>query len=316
MVGNILSWLLLVAVTVFFIWLVTRAWKSRRWYVKWPGVLLSGLLALLLTVFSVVALIGLVKIYTPAGTAVQEVKVAGTPEQIQRGQHLADAFCVECHSTTGQLPMIGGRDLSGDLGIPIGKFVSVNLTPGGPLKDWSDGEILRVLREGVDRDGRKLLVMGAANVRYMSDEDIQSVIAYLRSQPAVDNPTLNPPDQPTLLGLVVAGAGLIPALPPVTGSVSAPPRGETVNYGKYVLSFQDCYGCHGADLKGGTSALLPKGPNLRVVKGWSRDQFIATLRTGVDPGGHALQPPMPWKSIGRLDDTELGAAYQFIASLP
>ena len=51
----------------------------------------------------------------------------------------------------------------------------MNLTPGGPLQDWSDGEILCTLREGVDRDGRPLVFMGAVRARYMSDEDLPAV---------------------------------------------------------------------------------------------------------------------------------------------
>ena len=94
------------------------------------------------------------------------------------------------------------------------------------MKDWSDGEIMRVLRSGIDPDGRWLLAMSNVNVRHMSDDDIESVIAYLRSQPAVVNETLEPPDQPTFLGAIMMGAGMLPeGEAPVTGSITAPPKG-------------------------------------------------------------------------------------------
>ena len=49
--------------------------------------------------------------------------------------------------------------------------------------------------------------------------------------------------------------------------------------------------------------MLPPGPSLRVTKTWTTDQFLNTLRTGVDPFGKKLDPTMmPWKFIGRLDD--------------
>ena len=38
----------------------------------------------------------------------------------------------------------------------------VNLTPAGPLKDWSDGEIFRAIRNGIDRDGQVLFAMSGA----------------------------------------------------------------------------------------------------------------------------------------------------------
>jgi mono/diheme cytochrome c family protein len=53
-----------------------------------------------------------------------------------------------------------------------------------------------------------------------------------------------------------------------------------------------------------------------VVKGWTQEQFITTLRTGVDPSGHTLSAQMPWKAVGRLDDEELAAAYAYLTSLP
>jgi len=58
------------------------------------------------------------------------------------------------------------------------------------------------------------------------------------------------------------------------------------------------------------------GPNLRVVQGWTREQFISTLRTGVDPSGHTMQPPMPWKPYSKMDDEELTALYAYLKNLP
>lgn len=316
MVTNLALWFVILLITLFLAWVVTRAWRIRHGILKWPSVILAGLLTLVLAAVTVATGLGMTKIYARGGTPPQDLKVAGTPEQLQRGQHLATTFCVSCHSPNDQLPLIGGVDMGKEIPIPVGSFVSMNLTPGGPLKDWTDGEILRVLRQGVDRNGNKLLYMNLINVRYMSDDDLQSIIAFLRSEPAVDHPTQYPPDQVTLLGVLITGLGLLPSSnATVTGPIIAPPAAATAEYGKYVLSYQDCRGCHGANLTGGTSAIGPKGPSLRVVKGWTQAQFLTTLRTGVDPTGHQLQPPMPWKDIGKMDDTELGAVYQYLISL-
>jgi mono/diheme cytochrome c family protein len=314
---NILLWLVIVAVSVLFGWLVWRAWHARNAIVKWGGIVLSGLLTLVFAAVSVVTLVGLVNIYAPKNIPVPDVTIAGTPEQIQRGEHLANAFCVECHSTNRQLPLSGGRDLGTDFPIPLGSFVPSNLTPGGELKGWSDGEIMRVLRSGVDDNGRKLMFMSLVNVRYMSDDDLKSMIAYLRSQPAVENKTQDPPDQPTFLAAVMTGAGMLPSgLPPVTGSISAPAKGATAEYGEYLIGFQDCRGCHGQDLTGGKEGqLAPIGPNLRQVKDWTPEQFITTIRTGVDPSGYHLKETMPWQTMGRLDDIELAAMHAYLASL-
>src|SRR6185369_10284595 len=128
-----------------------------------------------------VSLYGYAQASMSRGGPVPALKVAGTPEQIARGQHLANTLCAGCHSADGSLPLSGGRDVGADAPIPIGSYWSINLTPAGPLKDWSDGEIMRVLREGVDRDNHPLLVMSSNSVRYLSEDDKQAVIAYLRS---------------------------------------------------------------------------------------------------------------------------------------
>jgi mono/diheme cytochrome c family protein len=263
--------------------------------------------------------IGLVKNYSPRTAPIPDLKVAGTSEQIQRGEHIADAFCTSCHSVSKELPLTGGVDLGKDIPMPLGAFVSTNLTPAGPLKDWSDGEIFRAIRNGVDRDGRWLFVMSNFRGRNLSDEDIQALIAYLRSQPAVTSEIVDPPDQPNLLGFIMLGAGMLPAgQPPITDVVAAPPKGPTVEYGEYILNYQDCRDCHGEDLLGGKEGqLAPIGPNLKLVKGWTQEQFIVTLRTGVDPSGHKLDAvKMPWKSIGRMDNEELTAIYLYLSGMP
>ena len=45
-------------------------------------------------------------------------------------------------------------------------------------------------------------------------------------------------------------------------------------------------------------------------------QFVATMRTGVDPNGHRLGEQMPWRPIGRMDNDELAAIYQYLLALP
>lgn len=314
MIGNLLGVVVLVVLVVLFVWLVRRAWRSKHSVLKWIGVVLGGLLTLVLTLVTVLAVIGMIKFYVPRGNPAPNLTVAGTPEQVTRGEHIANTLCIGCHSANGQLPLSGGVDLGKEIPIPLGSVVSFNLTPGGPLKNWSDGEIFRELREGVDRTGQPLAVMGGLFVRNMSDDDLHSIIAYLRSQPAVQQEAGG--DNLNLIGMLMLGAGLIPEAQAVNGPIVAPAKAATADYGKYIVGYNDCRGCHGDNLTGGTSALAPHGPNLTaLVPKWTSDQFIQTLRTGVDPTGHSLSTVMPWKDIGKFDDVELGAVYQYIVSI-
>ena len=49
---------------------------------------------------------------------------------------------------------------------------------------------------------------------------------------------------------------------------------------------------------------------------WSEEDFIATLRTGVTPGGKQLRSEMPWKYFGQMTDEELKAVWMYLRSLP
>jgi mono/diheme cytochrome c family protein len=311
--GNILGMVVLIVLVVLFGWLTSRAWRARHALVKWPGVILAGLLTLIFALVTVVAARGFYLIYAPHNFPVHDVRVAGTPEQVKRGEHIASVVCASCHTPNGELPLSGGRNLVEETGLPLGTLYPLNLTPAGELKDWSDGEIMRAIREATHKNNRPLL-MPVSALRNLSDEDVQAVIAYLRTQPAVQNQP--PKSQPSLLLAVFLGAGLFPLdASPLAGPVSAPPKGPTAEYGQYITSWADCRGCHGEDLHGGQPP-APVGPSLQIVKGWTQDDFIKTMRTGIDPSGHELKAPMPWKTIAKLDDVELAAMYSYLHNLP
>jgi len=76
----------------------------------------------------VIMVVELVKLHARSAPAL-DLRVAGTPEEIVRGQAISDGFCSGCHSKTGTLT--GGLDVAQDLPVPIGSFVASNLTPAG-----------------------------------------------------------------------------------------------------------------------------------------------------------------------------------------
>jgi len=311
----VLNLFVLIAVIVFLAWISVRAWRAKAAWIKWGGAGLAGLSAAALALICALMIAGMYKLHLRNAPA-PEVKVAGTPGQIQRGQAIASNFCGGCHSKTGTLT--GGYDIGKDFTVPLGSFVSSNLTPAGPLKYWSDSEIFRAIRNGIDADGHWLYVMSLTNAGKLSDDDIKSLIAYIRTIPAAGQETADPPDRLKPLGLVMLGAGMLPSGNPVfTGVISSPPKGPTAQYGEYIVSYQDCRQCHGANLHGGVEGQLgPIGPDLTVVKEWKREDFIATLRTGTDPNGHELDGKvMPWRQIGQMDDDELSALYEFLTHL-
>jgi mono/diheme cytochrome c family protein len=312
---ELLASAMLIIIATLLAWLSLRAWRTKNGLIKWCGTSLAALSSTAVTLISLIMVVGLFKLHSRSAAA-PVTKVAGTPELIQRGKAISDGFCSACHSKTGTLT--GGLDIGEHFPMPVGSFVSANLTPVGQVSRWSDSDIFRAIRNSVDPDGRWLIVMSYTNAGKLSDEDIRSVIAYIRSLSAIGKPTDNHPDHLNLLGIILLGAGMLPMGNPVsTGPITAPPAGPTLTYGEYILSYQDCRTCHGAKLTGGVPGQVgPLGPDLNLVKGWKLEQFIATMRTGADPNGHELSKEMPWQPIGRMSDEELSAVYEYLTHLP
>jgi mono/diheme cytochrome c family protein len=312
---NILGLLALIVIAALLAWSAFRAWRAKNHIVKWGG---AGFLVLLsVPVLSAGALMssGMVKQHSRSAP-IPDITVVATPELVARGKDIADGLCGACHSHTGTLT--GGYDLAVELQFPIGSFVAANLTPAGPLKHWSDGEIFRAIRNGIDAEGRWLTMMSYIRAGRLTDDDIKAVIAYIRNLPAAGDPTPDPPDHMNMLGLAMLGAGMLPTGKPIiTSHVSGPPKGPTYQFGEYILSYQDCRECHGEKLTGGVPGqLAPLGPDLNLVKDWTLAGFVAAMRTGIDPNGYHISEQMPWRSVGKMDDDELAAIYQYLTDMP
>lgn len=315
MLTNVFATLFVIALTCLAIWLTLRARRSPSAVRKWAGLGVGGLLSVILLVVSIASSRGLLMLYGPRGRPLRDLKVEATPERLARGQHIANTSCVGCHSLNGQLPLSGGKNLSDEAGMPLGDLYTINLTPAGPLATWTDGEIFRAIRDAADNRRRRLPVMSAQRVRNLSDEDIYSVIAYIRSQPAVQHET--PPPNPSFLTTVMAGANMLPVLPGMApDTIVAPPHGATREYGEYMVKWMGCDECHGPTYTGGGGGVLPVGPNIHSVKSWTTEQFITAFRTGKTPFGKQLDSMMmPWTIYGRATDAELTAIHTYLTSL-
>ena len=318
MVVNIAIVIVLVALAALMGWLSFRAWRAKKAWVKWPGGLLSGLLSLLFLAVTAVVLLGYYKLNTaPAAYTVSDVKIAMTQDQIARGESLAH-ICLDCHTSTGQYPLDGGKeDMLKDFA-QFGSIYAPNLTPGGPLKTWSDGEILRALREGIGKDGRPLIVMPSMAMHSMSDSDAQAIVAFLRSQPAIQHDL--PGRNFTPVGAALIGLGMLPtsAQTPITQPIVAP-QTRTAAYGEYLGHAMGCADCHGQNFAGlPATGFGPVGPNLTtIVPKMQQADFINVFRKGMDPSGRRISDQMPWKNYSlSLTDAELGDLYSFLHGLP
>lgn len=239
---------------------------------------------------------------------------------VARGRYLTTVrmTCVECH----------GDDLAGGTVIEdpmAGNLYGRNITPF-KLKDWTDGEIARVMKHGLDRNGHALRIMPAEDYQHMSETDMIDIIAYLRTVPAVAKPDRDSNVGPLMAVLISAGqvAQGFPAESVDHDRPFPPPVREavTVEFGRYIYN-NTCVGCHRPDHKGGKIKGTPPdwfpAANLTqdALAGWTEADFIKTLKTGVNPSGSALRNPMTLilKYTPKFSDTELKALWKYLKTV-
>lgn len=324
MIVNLLILLVVIGLAVLCGWLTWRALHAQRLWVKIAGGLGAGLLTLVFAALAFFGVKGITTVYFPGAPTAPELTAAGTAEQIARGQYLMNISCANCHSAPGPDGMPGGGPLlSGGANLTaaegfgfVGDIITENLTPDGKLADYSDGELFRALRHNVTQEGRRMIAMSFMPYNHLSDEDIQAIIAYIRTLPAAANESATG-DHLNFIGLLLVGAGLFgESQPPAPAAIAAPAPGFTAQYGEYVATFGECRGCHGPDMTGkAASMILPAIPNARPYAATlSQEQFTTLMRTGAKPDGTAFPPNMPWYNASKMTDDDLAALYAYLTA--
>lgn len=114
---------------------------------------ITGLLTLVPAALLVLALIGFSKLNARYNNPVAEIQVAGSPAPTARGGQLAN-MCISRHAEVDELPL-SGSDFATKFDFPpMGTLYAPNLTPSGNIQDWTDGEVIRAIQEGVHESGR------------------------------------------------------------------------------------------------------------------------------------------------------------------
>ncbi len=205
---------------------------------KWIGIILGGLLALLIVVVVGLVIYGQVSFKKSyANRPLYPIVADTSPEGVARGEYLMEnvMICYEaCHSEFGK-PFAGGYENVND-GPVSAVFAVPNITQDVEtgLGGWTDAEIARAIREGIDKDGVSLVIMPSANYYALSDADVAAVIGYLRGVEPVRNEV--PPLQVNTVGKVFNALGMFGPSPvgePYSAPQVAPPPG-TVEYGAYL----------------------------------------------------------------------------------
>ena len=257
---------------------------------------------------------------------------------VARGQVIVESVCGHCHrSEKGTLE--GRQFFPPDAG--FGALWSGNITnhPTAGIGKYSDGEIAYLLRTGIKNDGK----LAGPFMYYpsLSDEDIGAIIAYLRS----DAPTLAASDAVrksdySLLAKALMKFGAIGPLPNDGQPVAKPSVTDQIAYGKYLAEpVYDCYACHSANfqtnnpLEPDQSVGYMAGGNLvpnwewkdipsrnitphaeQGIGGWSYEDFVKAVKSGIRPDGSALSDAMPRYAL--VSEEDMQAMFAYFNSIP
>jgi mono/diheme cytochrome c family protein len=273
----------------------------------------------------------------PSPTAQQDL--------LGRGTYLVETIvgCGNCHhGRDDDGEFVAGQEFAGNFVInepgppPTGIAFSAyapNITQHmeSGIGAWTDEEIERAIREGISRDGRVLgPPMAFPYYREISSDDMDAIIAYLRAIPPVDR-------------VVPASTYNIPLPPDWGGPVDEPianvPRGNTVEYGRYLAhSLGHCTQCH-TPLIGGVedfsqtnaggnifpqpfgydwAALTPNiTPHLTDgIGAWTDAELKRAIVYGISRDGRELLPFMGFSFYEGIADEDLDAIITYLKSEP
>lgn len=274
------------------------------------------------------------------------LKVEQTTERIARGEYLANhvTLCIDCHSTRDWSrfsgpPLEGSKGKGGELfdqkfGFP-GAFYSKNITPEG-ISRYTDGELFRVITTGVTKEGKALFpVMPYHYYGRMDEEDIKSIIAYIRTlQPIKNEVPASSPDFPMNF--------ILNTIPEKAALSKRPPESDIVGTGRYLVNAAACMECHtqfekgkliaGTEFGGGRVFPFPDGSVIRSanispdkttgIGEWTEEMFLSrfhersdsvTLSRKLQPG--EFNSIMPWTMFGKMKDEDLKAVYAYLRTI-
>ena len=250
---------------------------------------------------------------------VKPVAYLGDAQALARGKYLFESRgCVDCHGIDG-----GGRVFVDD-GKGL-KIAGPNITAGGATASYGPQDWVRTIRHGVTPAGRALMVMPSEDYNRLTDPDLASLVAHVRSLPPRQGGAAVvqlPLPVRVLYGFGAiqdAAAKIDHSLPPA----QPVPTAVTKEHGAYVANM--CIGCHGEHLSGGRipggppdwppAANITPGENSAMARYPDAAAFMAMLRSGKRPDGSPIKV-MPFESLGKLNDVDVQALHAFLKTVP
>lgn len=257
------------------------------------------------------------------------------PALIARGEYLTTVGdCAGCHTAQGGAPFAGGRAMA----TPFGTIPVPNITPDRAtgMGHWSLADFWQALHAGKGRHG-ELLYPAFSYTSYtkVTAEDARAIFAYLKSLPAVHQPTSAPSLAfPYSMRKSLLAWRALYFRPGVFKPDSG--RSASWNRGAYLVQgLGHCNECHAARNSLGASTDGPRlgggqipmqnwyAPDLSAgenggLQDWSTQDIVDFLKTGQSAKGAAFGPmaDVIVDSTQHITDDDLHAIATYLRALP
>jgi hypothetical protein len=275
----------------------------------------------------------------PRGRALTDARFEPTPARLERGSYLVNSVvgCLYCHSerdfSLPGAPPKAGRE---GAGAPFpdesaGRLIAPNITPDPEtgVGNFTDDMLARAIREGIGGDGRALFpVMPYESYRSLPDDDLASIIVYIRSLPAVRNALPQSEINFPVNRLIMS----VPQ--PLTEPVPTLQYATTADYGRHLMRIGLCAECHTPmDSRGQRMEHLAYGGGFILAEPgrtpvaalnitmdntgipyYTEDVFLQMMRIG-RIGARLIDPVMPWGGYGMQTDDDLKAIFAAMREL-
>jgi Cytochrome c. len=260
--------------------------------------------------------------------------VTAHTQEAQEGKRLTMMMCAGCHfdATTQQLTGKRMHDIPGIVGKVYASNITQDVHQG--IGDYTDGELVYLLRTGIAKDGRLMPYMQRP---HLATKDLDAIIAFLRSNDSLVRPAniATPPTRYTPMGKI--GISHFSKPLPYCDTIIDRPVEKTA-LGRYLVDNLGCFHCHSAGftkinmnnpeqskgyLGGGQKMKNESGEKITVpnitfhesgLGNWTEKDLARALQQGFNINNEVIRPPMPM--YPELSDEEIQAIYAYLKTVP
>jgi mono/diheme cytochrome c family protein len=257
---------------------------------------------------------------------------AETP--VERGAYLVNTImsCANCHTPKGPTGDIADKAFSGGMhfNTPAFDVTAANITQDKDtgIGTWTDDDIKKLLRTGVRPNGVPLApIMPTGFYGIVTDSDMDAIVAYVRTIPAVNN-AVTPP-----IYKIKAAAQIFPG---AEQRYTEAMMSDELKKGIYLSTIGHCLECHtpmtkghrdfandsgkgGMDFPGPWGVSISRNITSSKTKGigdWTDADIKRALTQGIDKDGNKLKPPMGYPYYAHMTDADLNAVIAWVRTLP